>query len=142
MKMTKEKLVEFLTNYFGLNNSEGSYTYELTRVKSAFVVDTMSFEDFEEFEEKHIEDLANHIWDGFYKNTEIKKTVENYKQVRRKEKQEKTDKLLATAKAEVRRLEKGIDKVLYHIDTEDLSDPAVWNELQKDLINLYNGKEI
>lgn len=64
------------------------------------------------------------------------------KQKRRKEKQETTDKLLAAAKAEVRRLEQGIDRILYYFDTEDLTDSYVQNSLQKKLINLYNGKEI
>ncbi|MED2940675.1 hypothetical protein [Cytobacillus horneckiae] len=68
--MTKEKLVEILTDYFGLNNPDGSYTYELTRVKSAFSVGTMSFDDFEEFGEEQIVDLANHIWDACSGNKE------------------------------------------------------------------------
>jgi hypothetical protein len=61
MEITKEKLVEVLTDYFGLNCSDGSYAYELTRVKSAFEVGTVSLDDFEEFDEERIEDIANYI---------------------------------------------------------------------------------
>jgi hypothetical protein len=67
MEMTKENLVEVLTDYFGLNNVDGTYTYELTRVKEAFSVGTMTMDDFEEFDEEQIEDLANHLWDRFSK---------------------------------------------------------------------------
>lgn len=66
----------------------------------------------------------------------------NYKKIKHEEKKEKIDQLLANAKSEVRRLEKGIDRVLYIIDTEDLSDPVLWQRLQSKLIDLYNGKEI
>ena len=59
--MNKEKLIEVLVDYFGLNNFDGSYTYELTRDKRAFAVDTMTFDDFKEFNDEQIEDLANYI---------------------------------------------------------------------------------
>lgn len=66
----------------------------------------------------------------------------NYKKKRAEEKKKKTDDLLATAKREIRRLEKGIDKVLYHLANEDVTRPEVIEEIQKELIDLYNGKEI
>lgn len=59
--MNKEKLIKVLTDYFGLNNFDGSYTYELTRDKSGFEVDTVTLDDFEEFDIDQIEDLANYI---------------------------------------------------------------------------------
>lgn len=67
MEMTKKNLIDVLTDYFGLNNSDGSYTYELTRVKEAFSVGTMTMDDFQEFDEEQIEDLANYLWDRFSK---------------------------------------------------------------------------
>lgn len=44
--MTKKNLINVLTEYFGLNNSDGSYTYELTRVKVEFSVGIMTMDDF------------------------------------------------------------------------------------------------
>lgn len=67
MEMTKENLVDLLTDYFSLNDSDGTYTYQLTRVKSAFSYGTMSFDDFQEFNEENVEDLANYLWDRFSK---------------------------------------------------------------------------
>jgi hypothetical protein len=67
MKMTKENLVDVLNDFFGLNEQDGTYFYELTRVKSAFDVGTMTMHDFEEINETQIEDLANVIWDKFSK---------------------------------------------------------------------------
>ncbi|MGD6876938.1 hypothetical protein [Bacillus infantis] len=65
MEFTIENLMEVLSDYFQLNEREGSYTYELTRVKSAFSVGTMTMEDFEEWGDVHIDDLATHLWDKF-----------------------------------------------------------------------------
>lgn len=64
MEITKKNLTEILTNYFGLNDSDGSYTYTLTRDKSGFEVDTVKLDDFEEFDSDQIEDLANYILDN------------------------------------------------------------------------------
>lgn len=64
------------------------------------------------------------------------------KQKRMKGKEKNNVEYLKHAKQEIRRLEKGIDKVLYHLDTEDLSDPVFWSQIQADLIKLYNGKEL
>ena len=66
----------------------------------------------------------------------------NYKKKRAEEKKRKADELLATAKQEVRRLEKGIDKVLYALANEDTTDAKVIESVTKKLIELYNGKEI
>ena len=45
--------------YFDINND--TYTYNLTRDKSAFSVGTMSLDDFEEFTEEIIDDIVDHI---------------------------------------------------------------------------------
>lgn len=55
---TREKLVELLSEYFDIGDS---YAYNLTRVKSAFACGTMGFDDFEEFDEETVEDIAAHL---------------------------------------------------------------------------------
>jgi hypothetical protein len=67
MELTKENLFEVLVDFFGLNDNDGTYVYDLTRVKEAFSVGTMSLEDFEEFTEERVDELANFIWDKFSK---------------------------------------------------------------------------
>lgn len=57
--MDFEKLKEILMNYFDINGD--TYAYNLTRVKSAFDVGTMSFDDFEEFNEETIDDIVRYI---------------------------------------------------------------------------------
>jgi len=57
----KEKLVEKLYNYFGFNSKDGTYIYNLTRVKSAFNVGTMTLDDFEEIDDDFIYGLADFI---------------------------------------------------------------------------------
>lgn len=54
----KEKIAEAISNHVSL---EDTYTYELKRVKAAFEVGTMSLEDFEEWTEKNVDDLAKSI---------------------------------------------------------------------------------
>ena len=54
----REKLVELLSSYFDIGDS---YAYNLTRVKSAFAVGTMSLEDFEEFDDDTVADIADHL---------------------------------------------------------------------------------
>ena len=44
--------------YFSIGDS---YSYNLTRVKSAFAVGTISLEDFEEFDESLINDLVDYL---------------------------------------------------------------------------------
>ena len=53
-----EKLVELLSKYFDIGDS---YAYNLTRVKSAFACGTMGFDDFEEFDEETVEDIASYL---------------------------------------------------------------------------------
>lgn len=54
----KEALLNALRSYFQIGDS---YVYNLTRDKHAFVCGTMGFDDFEEFSEENIEDLANYL---------------------------------------------------------------------------------
>ena len=53
-----DKLIEILSNYFNIGDSD---TYQLTRVKEAFNVGTMTFDDFVEWEEENVVDLADYI---------------------------------------------------------------------------------
>lgn len=54
----KDDLLSALREYFSIGDS---YTYELTRVKSAFEIGTMSFDDFEEWGEEKIFDLCEYL---------------------------------------------------------------------------------
>lgn len=58
MNTDREKLIELLSSYFDIGDS---YAYNLTRVKSAFAVGTMSLEDFEEFDDDTVADIADHL---------------------------------------------------------------------------------
>ena len=61
LKFDKDKLVEWLEEFFGFDGPDGTYAYWLTRVKSGFTVDTISVEDFEEFGRESLHDLATHL---------------------------------------------------------------------------------
>ncbi len=50
----REKLVELLAKYFDIGDS---YAYNLARVKSA----TVEFDDFEEFDEETVADIADYL---------------------------------------------------------------------------------
>ena len=52
------KLVELLAKYFDIGDS---YSYNITRSKSAFACGTMGFDDFEEFDEETVADIADHL---------------------------------------------------------------------------------
>ena len=54
-----DALKDILMQYFDINND--TYCYNLTRVKSAFDVGTMTLEDFEEFTEETVDDLVVYI---------------------------------------------------------------------------------
>lgn len=58
MSILQEKIANAISEHISLNDT---YTYELTRVKSAFEVGTISLEDFEEWSEKNVKDLAEAI---------------------------------------------------------------------------------
>lgn len=53
-----EKLFEILSHYFNIGDSD---TYELTRVKEAFALGTMKLDDFSEWDEENVADLASYI---------------------------------------------------------------------------------
>lgn len=54
-----ERLKDVLMNYFDVNND--TYAYNLTRDKGAFSIGTMTFDDFEEFNEETIDDIVKYI---------------------------------------------------------------------------------
>lgn len=54
----KEFLKKVLDDYFNITDT---YTYNLTRVKEALEVGTVSIEDFEEFSEETTRDMAEYI---------------------------------------------------------------------------------
>ncbi len=54
-------LVEWLGDYFCFDGKQGTYAYHLTRCKSAFHVGTVSLDDFVEFDEETLEDLADFL---------------------------------------------------------------------------------
>lgn len=54
----RERLIELLSRYFTIGDS---YAYNLTRVKESFAVGTVSLEDFEEFDENVVGDIADHL---------------------------------------------------------------------------------
>lgn len=57
--INREKLMAVLRDFFSIGDS---FTYELTRAKSAFEVGTMSLDDFEEWGEENISDLCDYIF--------------------------------------------------------------------------------
>ena len=57
----REKLVELLSKYFNIGDS---YAYNLTRVKSAFACGTVELDDFEEFDDEMVEDIASYLIDN------------------------------------------------------------------------------
>ena len=57
----REKLVELLAEYFNIGDS---YAYNLTRVKSAFACGTVGLDDFEEFDDETVEDIASYLIDN------------------------------------------------------------------------------
>ena len=57
--ITTESIQDILNQYFDIPND--TYAYNLTRVKEAFTVGTMTLEDFEEFNEETTRDLAEYL---------------------------------------------------------------------------------
>ena len=57
----KEKILQALLEYFCFNGKDGTYAYNLTRVKEAFAYGTVTLDDFEEFTEEQMEELADFI---------------------------------------------------------------------------------
>lgn len=58
MSSLKEKIAEVISEHIALENT---YTYQLTRVKSAFETGTISLEGFEEWTDENVDDLAGSI---------------------------------------------------------------------------------
>lgn len=56
-----EKLIELLSNYFGIGDS---YHYILHRDKEAFYIGTMELNDFEEYEEDDVAEIAEYLIDN------------------------------------------------------------------------------
>lgn len=54
----EKKLVALLAEYFNIGDS---YAYNLTRVKSAFACGTVGLDDFEEFDDETVEDIASYL---------------------------------------------------------------------------------
>ena len=63
--LNREQKIELMQNilneYFDIPND--TYAYNLTRVKEAFSVGTMSLEDFEEFNEETTRDIAEVLFE-------------------------------------------------------------------------------
>lgn len=57
--LDEEVLTRLLLNYF--NVPRDTYAYNLNRVKEAFSLGTMTFDDFEEFDEETIDDIVGYI---------------------------------------------------------------------------------
>ena len=54
----RERLMQLLSRYFNIGDS---YTYNLTRVKTAFAVGTVDLDDFEEYTEDDVANLADRL---------------------------------------------------------------------------------
>lgn len=54
----RKRLIQLLSRYFNIGDS---YTYNLTRVKTAFAVGTVDLDDFEEYTEDDVANLADRL---------------------------------------------------------------------------------
>lgn len=54
----REKLIELLSDYFAIGDS---YHYTLNRVKEAFAIGTMGLDDFEEYSDETVEEIADYL---------------------------------------------------------------------------------
>lgn len=61
MKFTKDELTAWLSEFFGINDTDGTYAYWLTRVKAGFHHDTVTLDDYVEFDDETVDQLAEHI---------------------------------------------------------------------------------
>lgn len=57
-----ERLKDVLMDYFDVPSD--TYAYNLTRDKSAFIVETIKIDDFEEFDEETIDDIVKYLKDN------------------------------------------------------------------------------
>jgi len=65
--MDRDRLLKVLEEFFGFSEDwqDGTYFYNLTRVKEAFGLGTMTIDDFEEMEYSQIEELVDNIIEEF-----------------------------------------------------------------------------
>lgn len=56
----RDKLLNLLAAYFNIGDS---YEYSLTRIKEAFELGTMTFEDFSEFDDAKVAEIADYLID-------------------------------------------------------------------------------
>lgn len=59
--LNKDILKNILIDYFDINRKDDSYYYILNRDKNAFNTNTMTFEDFQEFDETLIDEIVDYI---------------------------------------------------------------------------------
>jgi len=59
--MNRDQIAQKLYDYFCFNTKDGTYIYNLTRIKEAFNIGTMTLDDFEEIDDDFIYDLAEFI---------------------------------------------------------------------------------
>lgn len=58
MNEMRDRLIELLAKYFTIGDS---YAYNLTRVKEAFAVGTVTIDDFVEFDDEVVADIADYL---------------------------------------------------------------------------------
>lgn len=61
MNEMRGRLIQLLSRYFDIGDS---YTYNLARVKSSFAVGTVDLDDFEEYTEDDVANLADYLLDN------------------------------------------------------------------------------
>ena len=57
----KERVFDILSDYFNLGDS---YHYILNRVKTAFAIGTMGLDDFEEYDDDAVDEIAEYLVDN------------------------------------------------------------------------------
>ncbi|HEY8803984.1 MAG TPA: hypothetical protein VIM42_02560 [Clostridium sp.] len=62
--MNREQIAQKLNEFFDMDSKDGTYVYNLTRVKEAFGFGTMTTDDFEEIDSNFIYELADYILDN------------------------------------------------------------------------------
>jgi hypothetical protein len=61
LRFDTDDIADWLSDYFGVNAPEGSYSYNLTRCKSSYGLGTMSLDDYEPFTEETVKELAQFL---------------------------------------------------------------------------------
>ena len=60
----RDKLTEIISSYFSIGDS---YTYELTRVKEGFGIDTITIDDFVEWDADNVSDIVDYTLERLFK---------------------------------------------------------------------------